>query len=292
VPYDLGDVVPLDFQAVDVSSAPANATSISLSVTTPDGVTASLTPIQGLPPDQTGSGTGWYYYDYVTTQVGRHTVRWVATGTPGPGVGVGAATDAWDVKSGADSTIIGLADAKRRLRLTATTQFDDDIREYLEAVTLVVEKLVGPVVIQTVTERVRAGDMFIALTKPPLYQPAGQTYQIISMTPVLTYGLTYDLSLLTVDMDHGFVRHKSGLPFIYGPYDVTYTAGRPAIGAHIILGTSIILRHLWGMERSGDRSGLVQPDNDTTVMYGFAIPNRAIELLTGGAGPREVGGFA
>jgi len=291
VPYDLGAVVPLDFQAKDVTGAPAAAGAISLSVTTPDGVTTALTPTAGLPPDQSGSATGWYYNDYVTTQGGRHTVRWVATGTPGPGVGVGATTDSFDVYSATDNMIISLADGKRRLKLTGTTAYDDDIREYIGAVTGVMEKLCGPVVVRQTTERARAGGMFIALDKRPVYVPAGQAHPLISMTPALTYGLVYDLSLLSVDTFTGEVRHTAGLPFIYGPYDITYTVGRPIVGANIMLASAIILRHLWGLERSGDRGGLNQPAEDTTLMYGFAIPNRALEILDA-PGTRDLAGIA
>lgn len=292
MPFDLGGVVSLEFLAKDVAGNPAAATGVTLAVTTPDGVTAILTPTAALPADQPSQPvTGWYYYDYITTQVGRHAVRWVATGVPGVGSGVGAATDSWDVRSGVDNTIISLSDAKRRLKQTSTTENDDDIREYLAAITGVVEKLTGAVMVRQVTERVRAGGMFIALNRTPVYIPATQTYQIISMTPVLTYGLVYDLSLLTVDVDLGIMRHTAGLPFIYGPYDITYTVGRPIVPDNIILGTAIILRHLWALERPGDRSGLNQPDNDVSMMFGFSIPNRALEILNA-PGTREVGGFA
>jgi hypothetical protein len=293
VPYDLGAVALLEYQASDVAGDPAPATSIALQLTTPDGNTHALTPTAGLPPDQdAGPSTGWYYYEYVTQQIGRHTVSWTASGTPGVGSGVGADTDSWDVRSATDDMIISLADMKRRLRLTATTAFDQDVREYGLAITGVVEKICGPVVVRTVVERQRAGGMFIMLNRRPVYQPATQPYEIVAMTPVLTYGLVYDLSLLTVDMDLGEIRHSAGLPFIYGPYDMTYTVGRPVVPDNIILGTSIILRHLWALERPDGRGGgAAPPGDDVTMMYGFAIPNRAIEILEA-AGTREVGGIA
>ena len=293
MPYDLGAVAVLEFQATDVSGAPAPASTIALALVTPDGVSHALTPTAGLPPDQTGSATGWYYYEYVTQQFGRHTVAWTASGTPGVGSGVGAQTDSWDVRSATDDMIISLADMKRRLHLTSTTAFDQDIREFGLAITGVVEKLCGPVVVRTATERQRAGGMFIALNKRPVYQPATQPHQIVAMTPVLTYGLVYDLSLLTVDMELGMIRHSAGLPFIYGPYDFTYTVGRPTVPDNIILGTAIILRHLWALERpdGGKGGGAAPVEDDVTLTYGFAIPNRAMEILEG-AGTREVGGIA
>lgn len=292
MPYDLGAVALLEYQATDVAGNAAPATSITLQLTTPDGNAHSLTPTAGLPPDQSGSATGWYYSEYVTQQIGRHTVAWTASGTPGVGSGVGADTDSWDVRSATDDMIISLADMKRRLKIpAAVTTYDQDVREYGLAITGVVEKLCGPVVVRTVVERQRAGGMFIMLNKRPVYQPATQPYEIVAMTPVLTYGLVYDLSLLTVDLDLGEIRHSAGLPFIYGPYDMTYTVGRPVVPDNIILATSIILRHLWGLERAGDVKGLNVPDDDVTMQWGFAIPNRAIEILEA-PGTREVGGIA
>jgi hypothetical protein len=200
------------------------------------------------------------------------------------------------VRSATDYSIISLSDAKRRLRLDASdTSFDDDVRLYLEAITGVVEKLAGCCVVIEVTDRVRAGGLMVELYHWPVYQPADQQYPLISMTPVLTYGLVYDLSLLTVNTAEGapgnYVRHTAGLPFIYGPYDFAYTVGRPVIPANIILATSIILRHQWGLERAGDPRGLAAPDDDVTLQYGFAIPNRALEILDA-PGTREVGGIA
>lgn len=296
--YDLGSVTVIEWQATDVSGAPANAASLSdvtLKVTTPDGNTATLTPTQGLPPDVgTGPTAGWYYYLYQTTQAGRHTVAWTAAGSPGVGVGVGAHIDAWDVRSATDYALFSLAEGKRRLRITDTA-YDDDVREFIGAITGIVEKLAGCCVVRPVTDRIRAGGLMVELNRWPLYQPPGQTYPLISMTPVLAYGLVYDLSLLTVNTAEGapgnYVRHTAGLPFIYGPYDFTYTVGRPIINDNILLSGSIILRHLWGVERSGNRSGLANPSDDTTPMWGFAIPNRALELLDA-PGTRDPGAIA
>jgi hypothetical protein len=293
VPYDLGAVALVEYQATDVAGNPAAATSITLTITTPDGSAHLLTPTAGLPPDQTGSATGWYYYEYVTVQAGRHTVSWVASGTPGAGSGVGAQTDSWDVRSATDDMIISLSDMKRRLHIPATvTTYDQDIREYGLAVTGVVEKIAGACIIRQVgPERQRAGGMFITLDQRPVYQPASQTYPIIAMTPVLTYGLVYDLSLLTVDFDKGIIRHSAGLPFIYGPYDFMYTVGRAAMPDNVILASAMILRHLWALETAGNPKGLNTPDDDTTLMYGFAIPNRALEILEAFS-TRNVGGIA
>lgn len=269
--YELGQVVPLTFTATDTTGAPANGTACTLTINRPDGTVDTYTP--------TGTA-GAYAVNYLPQVPGLHSVRWLATGTPGPGVGVGALTDVFDVRQAAAANIFSLADARAMLNEpSGVTTYDAKISQYIRSVTGFMEKFCGPIVVQQVTERQRAGGMFIALNKPPVYQPSSQPHQIISMTPVLTYGLMYDLSLLTVEMKTGIVRHSAGLPFIYGPYDVTYTAGRPVISEAILTAGEIILKHMWEVERGGSgRVGGLGAD-DTTVMWGFAVPNRALELL-------------
>jgi hypothetical protein len=271
--YELGEVAQLSFTAYDTAGAPANAAATTLTINRPDGT------VDG-PYTVTGTA-GAYSYSYLTQVAGLHSYRWLATGTPGPGVGVGAETDVFDVRAAGAANIFSLADAKDMLHEPAgVTTYDAKIKSYIRSVTGFLEKYCGPITVQQVTERQRAGGMFIALNKPPVYQPATQPYAIISMAPVLTYGLVYDLSLLTVEKKTGIVRHSAGLPFIYGPYDVTYTAGRPVIPEECLLGGEMILKHLWAVERGGSgMGGAGAAADDVSVMWGFSIPNRALEIL-------------
>ncbi len=287
MPYDLGGVAVLNFTALDVDDEPAAAAAVTLTITQPDGTLA--TPTIQYP------SAGNYTAYFLTAQPGRHTYRWLATGTPGPGVGVGAFIDSFDVEAPLAGTILSLADCHETLNIPASdTTYDTRIRAYNSAITAVVEHLCGPVVVRQVTERyLESGESeIIMLRKVPVYQPATQTYPIISITPVLTYGLIYDLSLLTVDTLVGTLRHTAGLPFWNGPYDITYMAGRPVVPDNIMTACRIILRHLWSMERgAGGNARGSQAADDVTMIYGFAIPNRALELLDG-SGTRDPGGIA
>jgi hypothetical protein len=287
VAYDLGGVAVLTWTVVDTNSAPAAPTAITLTITLPDGSTATPTP--------QATATGVYQAAYQTTQAGRHTVRWLATGTPGPGVGVGATVDTFDVEAATAGTILSLADAKDTLNIAASdTTFDSRIRGYNAAVTGVVEKLAGAVVVRQVTERhLESGaSEILMLRRTPVYQPAGQPYPVSSITPVLTYGLVYDLSLITVDQVRGTLRHTAGLPFWNGPYDITYWCGRPIVPDNVLTACRIILRHLWSLERGGaGANSQGYAADDVTMLYGYAIPNRALELLDG-PGTRDPGGIA
>src|SRR4051812_47275294 len=72
VTYDLGDVVPLAVLLTNDAGAAANAGAMVLTVTLPDG-----TIVQ---PAITNGVVGSYTATLATTQAGRHTLRWLATG--------------------------------------------------------------------------------------------------------------------------------------------------------------------------------------------------------------------
>jgi hypothetical protein len=288
VPYDLGGVAVLSYTAYDTGGNPAAPGAISLTVTQPDGTTAS--PVPQL------VSVGVYQAFFQTVQPGRHTFRWLATGTPGPGVGVGATADQFDALPALAGTVLSQADCLQALKLTGSTDTNllSEVAAYNAAVTFVLEKLCGPIVVQQVTERyLESGESeVIMLRRIPVFQSAAQPYPILSITPVLTYGLTYDLSLLTVNKADGTLRHVAGLPFWNGPYDISYWCGRPVVPPNILLAARIILRHLWGLERGGaGANSQGYASDDVTMLYGYAIPNRALEILDG-PGTRDPGGIA
>ena len=270
--YELGQVATLSFTAHDTTGTPANGTACTLTIQRPDGTTDG--------PYSPAGVSGVYTYNYLTQVSGRHTYRWSATGTPGPGVGVDAFTDTFDVLASTAVGVLSLADAKAALNQPAgVTTYDAKIMQYVRAMTGFIEKYCGVVNVRTFTERVYVGGMSIVLNKTPVLEAPLQVNQIISITPVLTYGLTYNVTQLTVDYRNGIVRHTAGLPFIYGPYDVSYSAGRTIVPDAILLGSEAILKHQWQQERGGSGQVGSFGTDDVTVMWGFAVPNRALEIL-------------
>ena len=161
--YELGQVASLSFTARDTAGNPANGAACTLTIARPDGTTDG--------PFSPAGVAGLYTYSYVTQVPGRHTYRWLATGTPGPGVGVDAKTDVFDVLVSSAVGIISLDDAKAALNIPAgVTTYDAKIMQYVRSITGFVERFCGPVNVQTQTERVRAGGMFIAVDKPPIVE--------------------------------------------------------------------------------------------------------------------------
>jgi hypothetical protein len=279
--YELGQVAALSFTAHDTTGTPANGTACTLTIQRPDGTTDG--------PYSPAGTAGVYTYNYLTTVAGRYTYRWAATGAPGPGVGVDAFTDVFDVRAASAGNVLSFADAKAALNIPAgDTQFDTQIMHYNRSVTAFVEKFCGPVSVRTVTEREYVGGMSIALEQVPVVEAPLQVSQIISMTPVLTYGLIYDITQLTVDFPRGLIRHTAGLPFIYGPYDMTYSAGRTIVTDEILLGAETILAHQWQQRRGGAGQVGSFGSDDVTVMWGFAVPNRALEILESQRAPAGI----
>jgi hypothetical protein len=281
VPYELGEVAALSFTAYDTNGAPANGAACTLTIARPDGTTDG--------PYSPAGVSGVYTYNYLAQVSGRHTYRWLATGTPGPGVGVGAFTDVLDVLASSAVGIFSLADAKAALNIPAsTTTYDKKIMQYVRSITGFVEKYCGPVNVRQFTERVYAGGASIVLNKVPVVLAPLQVNQIISITPVLTYGLIYDNTVLSIDLRSGIVKHTAGLPFIYGPYDVTYSAGRIIPQDEILLGSEAILKHQWEQERGGAGQVGSYGTDDVTVMWGFAVPNRALDMLESQRAPAGI----
>jgi len=292
-PYDLGAAVPpgdLAFRLTDGAGNPVDGSPSPpvLTVTLPDATTQT--------PAVAHIGLGEYQpaSPFAVTQAGHHLWAWQATGAS-----LGAYVDSFEVRVAPDPTIISLAEARDILKMGSDTSRDSIIRGYSQAVTEWVEYVVGPVVTQQVTEVVRAQGTVLILSKPPIRTDLGTTLAnpnrrdgsttngLVSITPVLTYGFMYDLDQLLVDGPRGIVRQYAGRPFFYSgdpysQYNVTYWAGRKVIQWGIYEASKIALKHIWAVERGGTVSGAAgygESETQPTPM-GFAVPNRAVQLLT------------
>lgn len=272
--FDLGDVVPLTVDITDANGAAANATAVTLTLTLPDGTTATPIP--------TNPSTGRYQVDYTPTMPGRHAARWVATGT-----NASAYTDAFDVAEADPALIMSLRDGKQQLNLPLTsTTHDEELRGFIAAVTDAVEFFTGPVAVRTYSERIDGDRPMLVLSHAPVVS-------VTSITAILTAGTSYLPADVDVESGTGVVQRLTGGWFTGGPWRVTYKAGRPISKGGIQKASHLILQHMWRTQRgptSAVRSrGAV--DDDTTYVpgLGYSIPNRALELLQGFRRAPEVG---
>lgn len=261
MPYDLGATARLTAECRNPAGTLVTAATAVVTVTRPDGTTATPAPVE--------TGVGSYRADYVTTQAGRHTVRWVFTGP------AHAYTDVIDVREAALTWVFSLADAKNHLKLPGTAQ-DEELRRWIGATTRCVEWFVGPVAPRTVVEdhTMRQAEV-LALRQLP-------AISLTTVAAVLDGGTSYDVDDLDLDGSTGIVRRLSG-GCLHGPLRVTYRAGRLIVTENISSAAELILQHLWRTrlgpgrpQRGGDDFDVTEP----VPGLGYAIPNRAMQLLS------------
>lgn len=171
--------------------------------------------------------------------------------------------------------VLDLDDAKAQLNITGTTH-DLELESYISSVTDVVEHHIGPVIIREVSEE-RQGGPFLVLAHTPVVS-------LTSVTPVLSGGISYDVTTLVFNAATGVVRRGDGSAFTGGPFTVIYQAGRAAITedvpANINLAARIIVAHLWDTQRGGFGAPRLGGDTDMApTPMGFLVPRRALELL-------------
>lgn len=264
---DVGQVYHATLTIKNQATPPS---SVTLTFTLPDGSTVTPAPGTGA-----ASGANWVIsYDYTTVLPGLHKAAWL---TQGPGTAV---TDYFSVRD--FRSILSLAEAKSHLTtgnaLNAWTTDDDELRNFLQAVTEVIEAKVGPCVRRTVTQRISdVWNGHLVLTKAPVLT-------VTSITSVYTGGPTWATTDLIVDTDAGIIGPQLGtIPFWYGPWDVVYVAGRAVIPERYIHAAKELLRHLWETQRgqleSGPLSAGAGETFTTSAGWAFSIPNRVLELL-------------
>lgn len=161
----------------------------------------------------------------------------------------------------------------------------------VDAATGVAEGVVGgrPIVQRSVTSRVPGGDF--------LYLPVTPVTSIETVAGVYPDGNTWAPEDFVIDdAEIGAVSLLLGRPMPYTvagrrqKYDVTYTAGlfatEPDVDENVRLAVLIIAQQLWRTRYGRAARPGVLGERDSSVVddvaasgSGFAIPNRAVELL-------------
>ena len=257
--YDLGDPVDLQVQIKNPQNVLENATTVVVTIALPDGTVAT--------PAVTNPSPGVYTISYSAVQVGRHSVQWLATG-----VNRSAFTDVFDVRSAVSIQLFSLADARSILHLTKTIN-DEELRGWIDSVTSVVERKVGPVVPRSISEHIYARHGII-LSYPPIIS-------VESITPTYTGGWVVAVNQVDVDSETGIVSRLDRGQFWGDWYTVTYTAGRRIVPAAISEAGRIILKNLWALERAQTRQPSQGGDDQApqTGQVETMIPYRAQTLL-------------
>lgn len=260
--FNLGAVVPLSVTVTDSTGAPANAGAVTVTITLPDN-TIATPAVTNVPP-------GVYNADFPTTQAGRHSVRWVATGA-----NASAYTDVFEVLPAIPPQIFSLEDGKAQLNIPpATTAYDAEIAEFIRATTAVVERYTGQIVRTAYTETFDGGQCRLML----------RHYPVLSITSVTENGTILDPSGYTFTPASGLLIRINGLvewSFLPGVQNVTvaYIAGTTTTTPNVRQAASIILQHLWETQRPTGRGPFDQRGEEFDPRFLYSIPRRALELL-------------
>lgn len=262
--FDLGDAYPAALDVFDASGNYTNATSVTLTITLPDGTTTS--PTVSNPP----SVTGQYRVTYVPVQSGRHMVRWVTTA---PNTGY---TDAFDVSEANPDSIMPLAVIKGLLGIDLTDVSDDEaIRDMLVAVTSALEDYKNQVIVQrTFTERYDLGDW-------PCGRLRLMNTPVISLTSVAAEvgGITWTPANQYVEPASGIVTTITG-PTISGRVIVTYVAGMQVIPRRYIEAAKTLFQHLWEARRGpGGTSGVIGAEELGDYRHFTGLPRKVTEMM-------------
>jgi hypothetical protein len=264
MPFDVGDSVPLAWDVADEDGNPVDAGTVTLTVTLPDGSDSN-------PNVPAPAVTGEYRVTYVPATPGRYAWRAVTT------VPATSFADVFEVRELVSPSMISLADAKRSLNIPAsTTTFDDELREYTEAVTRVVEDFVGPIVVRSYTRRLWGYDYCVRL-------PHTQVREITAITLVADGSSPVTISDLTIDSLTGIVRYKDNVSqFPYGELEFTYTVGRDVTQPSWTLAAKLILQSNWRSQLGnlpavqGDEDHLISSNQSVP----FYMPAQALALLS------------
>ena len=269
--YANGQPIRLSTTVKDLTGTLVDAGTLALVVQKPDATKQTYS-------SPTHDSTGLYHQDLPVTdlvQNGNYIYVWTSTGT-----GAGVSRGDFDVFDPFEPAVLPLQDAKKAANIDpAVTTYDDELQSYIDTIEADLERLIGgPIVTRTITnERVRQ-----TYTNPALVL----RYRIVqSVTSIVDEwsGASLSTTDIVIDQPSSIVRRKGNLPFLFrGPWClVTYTAGQGTIvPAAFNTAGRIIIQHLWETQRGPGQAPV--PNMEETFLPGmsFAIPNRALEVLS------------
>lgn len=160
-----------------------------------------------------------------------------------------------------------LDDVKRQINLSAAVD-DDELTLMLDAAEEIVADIVGTFDAVAVTEQVTATGGQVLLSERPVGAVVLNGGTVTGFR-TSSAGVLYDV------------------PYGYAPLTATYTIGDGQVPARVTLATAIITAHLYETQRVPMQGGVDSAppgfsggiDATTPTSRGYALPNRAIELL-------------
>jgi hypothetical protein len=269
--YDLGDVVPLGITITDSAGANANASAVTCTIILPDD-TSSIGSV-------TNPTTGQYNCDFSPSQVGRHSVRWLATGT-----NAAAFTDDFVVRDYAEIGAVSLSEVKTHLNISATdTSLDEELRLFMDAATDLAEGYLGIIIGQRTytSELYDGGNEFLRIRNPKVLSIASvyENDQLLNSAQYVmdpTGQRLYRIGSGTLYATNSYGYWTAGMNNV----KITYTAGFTNPPAAVRQGVLEIIRHLWQTQRGAmNVMGRNQTGDEMYPASTYSLPRRAMELL-------------
>ena len=177
-----------------------------------------------------------------------------------------------------------LDEFKRHINVTARGD-DIELQATLDAAIGVVEGIVGPLTVQSITEtHYGVASAYLVMRKPRVVAVTDVTAQSPSW-----YGdIPYVAADYQLDSELGVLRLLNGRRF-RGDVTVAYTAGFDAEPAAVRLATLIVAAHLWETQRGAAPLPMAGGGEAPVIPgLGYALPNRARDLLVSYAVPVTV----
>lgn len=167
------------------------------------------------------------------------------------------------------ASIVDLLDVKAHLNITSP-EHDDELTRLMDAATAFVERHVGPVVPQTVTETVvPAGDR-IFLSAPVI--------SLTSMTTAYGYPGTYTVGNWTAAEGAQLIASYGTALYPY-PVTVVYEGGYSTVPADLYEATLDYIKWRWLSQRGP--TPLPVPGDEFAVVPSATVPNRVMEIIDG-----------
>ena len=209
---EIGDPVPLRLTTRNALKAPTDVTSVTLTITQPDGTTVS-------PLVAHVAATGIYTASFTVTQLGMHTYRWVATDP----VNGGTFVDEFTVDDGY-VPFVSLSEQLNFMQATATITDPVELEELrglirvaCEAVELDLGRYISP---QTVTRSINGGGSTVVLRGPVLSVAsvvengvtlvAGTGYVVDVASGILYRGSTQGVQCFASGLQNTVITYRAG----------------------------------------------------------------------------------
>jgi hypothetical protein len=284
--YWVGQDVPLAAAVTNNAGVPANATTVTLTVTNPDLTTQT--------PAVTNQGTGSYAAVVsAVSQVGVYLYRWTASGTGFNWVSEGQ----FQTRGSAIELIVDMASVKAHLNMPlADTSQDDELQGFMLAMEPIIEDINGYIVPKTTVEYFDGANMTICVSRQPLisvtsiYEYYGLSQFLLTEQPL---GAQANAFGFTVDQLTGQIMRRTfggqAARFAIGEKNVkvTYVSGLNSVPFNVRLGCLELLRHNWQLTQQAGRRkfGRAAEDGEPHIPIGFAVPDRVVEMLAPGRRP-------